>query len=103
MEAGGLGLDHRQPKTGLQEPGWKGSPAFVSHPLRPRSCPSLLQAGVSWMSGFAFLSFPSCVKKQNFIVLPTGLQEGLTEGTGAQPTSEELETQGILWNFQCES
>lgn len=55
------------------------------------------------MSGFAFLSFPSCVKKQNFIVLPTGLQEGLTEGTGAQPTSEALETQGILWNFQCES
>lgn len=49
------------------------------------------------MGGFASLSFPSCVQKQDFIVLPSGLQGGLTEGTRAQPSSEGLEMQGIVW------
>lgn len=86
-----------QPKAGLQEPGWKGGhlchQTLLDSGLIP---PCHLQAGASRMSGFASLSFSSCVKKQDFIVLPTRLQGGLTERIGALPTSEEIEMQRIL-------
>lgn len=45
-------LDHWQPEAGLQEPGWKGGPIFVSDPLGLGSCPYHLQAEASWKSGF---------------------------------------------------
>jgi hypothetical protein len=48
------------------------------------------------MSGFASMGFSSCVKKQDFVVLLTGLQGGLTEeGRGHSSPQRGLRCKGF--------